>query len=259
MTKETFSITIYLLITILVLVLSIFTYRITIHISYSDPHKQVSLSKYTGERIHSSYSTHMPKVATYINANHSSSIKGLSSADMVFEFLSSSSGVTYKAIYSHKAAENVSSSINLKDYSDSYLPSLNFVDSAEITNPSTKAATSIFITFNEDTSSNFLYENGEYHHYKGLCIDKDDNTTVKLSNVIVQFIQDDIISDESLTSSKNYGTGLLFCAGKVQHIKWTREKDSEIKITDQKGGNVLLMTGRTWWVLINKDCSVAYD
>ena len=66
------------------------------------------------------------------------------------------------------------------------------MDNNQLTDINGKNATSIFITFNEDSSSNFLYENGEYYHYRDLCIDRDNDTPVKLSNVIVQFIDGNI-------------------------------------------------------------------
>ena len=220
---------------------------------------QITISKYTDERINNTNSEKLAKIATYINANNKPSIVGLSSADVVLEFLSNSYGITYKAIFNQEAAKNISGAINLKEYSNSRLPKFNFVDNNKITDINGKNATSIFITFNEDSSSNFLYQNGEYYHYRDLCIDKDNNTPVKLSNVIVQFIHGNIISDETLTSSENYGTGLLFSGGKAQDIKWNQKKDSEVKFTTQKGGPISLVPGPTWWIFINKDCSVAYD
>jgi hypothetical protein len=259
MAKKNFSIIIYLLSAILVLTLSIFIYRVITHICYLNPDEQITMSKYTAERINKTNSDKLAKIATYINANNKPSIVGLSSADVVFEFLSSSHGITYKAIFNQEAAKNISASINLREYSNSRLPKFNFLDNNKITNISGKNATSIFITFNEDSSSNFLYQNGEYYHYRDLCIDTDNNTPVKFSNVIVQFIDGTIISDETLTSSKSYGTGLLFSGGKAQAIKWNQKKGSEIKFTTQKGGPISLVSGPTWWIFINKDCSVAYD
>ena len=75
----------------------------------------------------------------------------------------------------------------------------------------------------------------------------------------MHFIHGNIISDETLATSENYGTGLLFSGGKAQNIKWTRKKDSQIKITDSNGDPISLLSGPTWWIFINKDCSVAYD
>ena len=259
MIKKNFSIITYLLSAIVVLILSIFVYRIITSIGYSRPHDGITISKYTGERIDNASSEKPAKIATYSNANNEKSIKGLSSADVVIEFLSNSYGITYKAIFNQDAAKNVSSPINLKEYSNSFLPKFNFTNNTQITDIKGRKATSIFITFNEDSSSNFLYENGEYHHYRGLGIDKDNNAPVKLSNVIVQFIHGNITRDETLTSSENYGTGLLFCGGKAQDIKWNREKDSQIKISDKNEDEVSLIPGATWWIFINKDCSVAYD
>ena len=243
----------------MVLILSIFIYRVATYIGYSNTQQKITTSKYTGERIHNFYSDKSAKIATYTNVNNEPAIVGLSSADVVLEFLSSTHGITYKAIFNQDSAKSVSNSIDLDEYSNTCLPRFNFADDIEGASIMGKDTTSIFITFNEDSSSNFLYENGEYYHYKGLFIDKDNNMPIKFSNVIVQFISDKIISDESLISSKNYGTGLLFHSGKVQNIKWSRDKGSEMKVTDQEGDKISLVTGTTWWIIINKDCSVAYD
>ena len=257
--KKNFSIIIYLLSAILVLILSIFVYRIITHISYSNLSDKITISKYTGERINNSYSTKSAKVATYINTNNELSIQGLSSADVVLEFLSNSYGITYKAIFNQEAAKNVSSEIKLKEYPNSSLPEFNFSNSIKTTNIKGSSAKSIFITFNDNSSSNFLYDNEEYSHYRGLRIDEDNNTPVKFSNVIVQFISGNIISDETLTSSENNGTGLLFSGGVAQDIKWTRKKDSQINMIGENGSEVSLMPGSTWWIFIDKDSSVAYD
>lgn len=259
MAKNKFSVILYLLSSILVLILSIFIYRIITHISYFAKPDEVTISKYTGERVEYSTPFKPAKIATYINTNNEAPIAGLSSADVVFEFLSNSYAPTYKAIYSSEAVKNVSSTVNLKDYSNSFLPEFNFSKNIELPDFRGKNATSVFITFNEDLSSNFLYKNGEYYHYRGLVIDNDNNTPVKFTNVIVQFIKGNITNDDALTSSENDGTGLLFCHGVAQDIKWNRKKDSQIAIIDQNGGPVSLMPGATWWIFIDKECSVAYD
>ncbi|MFT5875798.1 MAG: hypothetical protein ACI8WT_004795 [Clostridium sp.] len=55
MTKGKFSIVIYLLSSILVIILSIFVYRLITHISYLANPDEVTISKYTGDRIHRLY------------------------------------------------------------------------------------------------------------------------------------------------------------------------------------------------------------
>ena len=259
MIKKHFSIVIYLLSTILILVLSIFIYRIITHLSYVYVNDEISISKYTGERIYAAQTEKSAKIATYINPSKGSSLIGLSSADVVLEFLSNSNGITYKAIFNQAAAKNISGTVNLKKYSNSYLPKFNFSNNIAIADIKGRKAANIFITFNEGSSSNFLYQNGEYYHYRGLLIDKDIDSPVKLSNVVVQFIHGTVTNDETLTSSENYGNGLLFCGGIAQDIKWSRKKNSSIKIVDEKGGEVSLMPGPTWWIFIDEDCSVAYD
>ena len=259
MIKKHFSTVIYILSSILVLILSVFIYRIITHISYGYVQDEITLSKYTGERISNSDSDKFSKIATYINTNNMGSNVGLSSADVIFEFLSKSNGITYKAIFNQEAAKNISGSVILKEYSNSCLPKFNFSDSISINAIKGIAARNIFVTFNDGSSSNFLYQNGEYLHYRGLHIDKDNDSPVMLSNIVVQFIHGDITSEDDLTSSENQGTGLLFCSGEAQNIKWSRETNSQMKINDEIGREVFLMPGPTWWIFIDKDCSVAYD
>lgn len=250
---------IYILGTILVLILSMFISRSITHYSNLISNDEITISTFTGERIHTSSYVTPAKIATYTNTNNEYPILGLSSADVVLEFLSSSYGITYKAIFNGNASKKISSTIRLKEYSNSYLPKFNFSSESSISGTKGNDATSIFITFNEDASTNFLYENGEYYHYRGLLEDKDNNIPVKLSNVIVQFISGSIINDENLTSSENFGNGLLFCSGKFQKIKWSRENNCEITLNNESGSPILLNPGATWWVFVNKDCSVAYD
>jgi hypothetical protein len=259
MVKKNLSVILYILGTILVLILSMFIFRSISHYSHLGPNDEITLSAFTGERIHIAYSVIPAKIATYTNANNEYPIVGLSSADVVLEFLSSSYGITYKAIFNGNVSKTISSSILLKEYSNSYLPKFNFSNESSIRGTKGNDATSIFITFNEDASSNFLYENGEYSHYRDLFEDKDNNIPVKLSNVIVQFISGTITNDENLTSSDNFGNGLLFCSGKVEKIKWSRQKNSEISLKNEMGSPILLNPGSTWWVFVNTDCSVAYD
>jgi len=259
MVNKKFSILIYFLSTVLVLVLSIFLYRIVTHIRYVNSHDKITISKYTGEQIASANSTKLAKIATFSNTNNKTSIVGLNSADIVFEFLTKSNSITYKAIFNNESAKSIGATINLKEYSNSYLPVFNFTNNIEKTYINNRKATSIFINFNEDITSNFLYQDGEYYHYRGLGIDKDDNSPVKLSNVIVQFIHGNIISDKTLALPDTTGTGLLFCNGKSQDIKWDRKKNSQMKITDPKGSPVSLIPGPTWWVFIDRNSSVAYD
>lgn len=256
MLNKNFSLVISVLSSILVLVLSLFIYRVITHYSSSDDDS--TTSKYTEHKAYIPYCVQPSKIATYTNANNDSTL-GLSSADIVLEFLSNSNGITYKAIFNEDVAKDISPDVNLKEYSSSYLPKFNFLKDALITRPIGDTATSVFITFNEDASSNFLYENGEYYHYRDLQVDKDNNAPVKFSNVIVQFINGNITNDETLISPENNGDGILFCGGKAQKIKWSREKKSEISFANEMGGPVLLNPGSTWWIFVDKDRSVAYD
>lgn len=66
MTKIKFSIVIYLLSSILVIILSIFVYRLITHIPYLAKPDEVTISKYMGERIQDATPS---KIATYLDQN----------------------------------------------------------------------------------------------------------------------------------------------------------------------------------------------
>jgi len=259
MVNKKFSIFIYFLCSVLVLVLSIFIYRIITHIRYDDLAHKITISKYTGERISNITSGSLAKIATFPNADSGPSITGLSNADIIFEFLSNTSGITYKAIFNEDESKNVSSTIKLNNYSNLFTPTFNFSKNINSNETKNNAATSIFINFNETSSSNFLYQDGEYSHYRGLGIDDDNNIPVNISNVIIQFTHGDITNDENLTTPENSGAGLLFCNGTTQSIKWNREKDAQMKVSNLTGGSISLMPGPTWWVFVDSNSSVAYD
>ncbi|MGH4120631.1 DUF3048 C-terminal domain-containing protein [Clostridium sp.] len=259
MANKNFSVIIYILSSILVLTLSLFIYRIITNNTNLKANGELTSSKYNVKKVYNDYNVKPSKIATYQNANNDHYSVGLSSADVILEFLSDSYGITYKAIFNENAAKNISSRVTLDEYSNSHLPKFNFSKDALIPPASNSNATSIFITFNEDASSNFLYENGQYYHYRGLQMDNDNNTPIKLTNVIVQFINGNITNDETLTLSDNYGDGLLFCGGTVAKVKWSSQKFSETSLKTETGGEVLLNPGATWWIFVNKDRSVAYD
>jgi len=259
MINKKFSIVIYLLSTILVIILSIFIFKIITHISYVYVNDEITLSKYTGEIISNPYSENPAKIATYTGTSTGSPIIGLSSADVVLEFLNNSYAITYKAIFDQDAAKKISGESSIKEYSNSYLPKFNFSNNIETSAIKGKAATNIFVSFYEDLSSNFIYQDGEYYHYKGLLMDKDTTSPVKSTNVIVQYINGNVTNEDTLNSSENNGSGLLFCNGRVQDIMWNKNEGSPIKIVDVHRNRITLMPGHTWWIFIDKNCSVSYD
>ena len=258
MSKNKFSFVIYLLSSILVLTLSTFIFKVVTNIFYINVDK-ITISKYTGERIVSIPSEKPLKIATYIDTNNNPYIKGINSADVVHEFLSKTHGITYKAIFTKEAAKSISGALTIDDYSNSYLPNFNFSNTLGVADVKGRSASKIFVTFGEDLSSNFIYENGEYSHYKDLSVDKDTNAPVLVSNIIVQFINGSILNEETLTSASDYGSGLLFSGRLVQDIKWSRKENYPIEITDSNANPVSLISGHTWWIIIDKSCSVAYD
>ena len=115
-------------------------------------------------------------------------------------------------------------------------------------------ASYIFITLDYNIFSNFIYEKGNYTHYRNTKADLDaiDYKPVLVSNIIIQYTdnQKGIVNLYEL----GHGKGILFCGGKAIDIEWESDGVSPIKITDTKGNDVTLLEGKVWWVILNKNC-----
>lgn len=218
----------------------------------------IFISRFTGERINTT--NKKPVEITFINDKDSSRQSYIANADIVFEYLNNNNRTIYKAIFHDNYPKNVFSESNINEKTTEYIPDLNFIDNLEISKLYVKSAASIFITFNDFTSSNFIYINNQYTHYKDtiLDLDKSLNIPVTVSNIVVQFI-DEPRPDKNLNELNSHGTGLVFSGGKVLQIKWNKEEDKPIKIEDDNNNEISIARGHTWWVLINKNASVAYN
>ena len=122
-----------------------------------------------------------------------------------------------------------------------------------------KTVSSIFITLCYNISSNFIYENGLYYHYRDVVkdIDRVNLKPIAVSNVVVQFINPkDKIETYDITGT---GKGYLFCGGKIIDIKWEKQRTNPIKIVDEHNNPVSLIKGSTWWIVLHQNSSVAYN
>ncbi|MDP4088058.1 MAG: DUF3048 C-terminal domain-containing protein, partial [Bacillota bacterium] len=186
-------------------------------------------------------------------------LSGINNADLIFEYLAESGKPEYTAIFHDKIPAKTSPIKQLGDISIKKLPSFSFCRSSQKTYESKRAANYIFITLNYDISSNFIYENGFYKHFKDTAMDFDTSNAapVLVSNIIIQFT--DNYEGMENVSQLGMGKGLLFCGGKIIDIHWQNDGSSPIKVEDENGNPVQLQNGSTWWVIINKNCPVAYN
>ncbi|MFD3155655.1 DUF3048 C-terminal domain-containing protein [Haloimpatiens sp. FM7330] len=221
------------------------------------PNIDINISPFTGKRLHKKVPPKNSIQVIYKLDNKTYDIDGLSNADIIFEYINSNNKIIYKALFYDNISNELDKSSQVNENTLKDLPKFNFVDIIDLNNNYKKSANSIFISFDEFTSSNFIYKNGQYCHYRNTKedVDKKLNKPIQVSNVLVQFLKPEMDRDNPI----GCGDGLLFCGGRVIDIKWNKKGDTPIQITDKKGKPISLMRGSTWWILINENSSVAYN
>jgi hypothetical protein len=246
----------------LTLILSLLVLYISINTSDTAktffPKDFIQVSPITGEVIKSDVLPKKITEVTYAITDRTIPSSGLSSADIIYEYSDKSDKIFCKALfYSNEPPVN---SLNKKDnILLRTVPKFNFIDVIDMPRDFTRSATSIFVTLSYNISSNFLYENNQYIHFrnKDIDIDKITSKPITVSNVIVQFSENtDINSPFDIQGS---GKGLLFYGGKVVDIKWLKEKDNPIKLVDEEGNPMSLLRGQTWWIIVKDPTSVVYN
>jgi hypothetical protein len=222
------------------------------------PRDFLQVSPITGEVIKSDTLPKKVAEVTYTLTDKSTPSSGLSAADIVYEYFGKSDKIFCKALfYSNIPPENTlnsKSSISLKT-----IPKFNFIDVIDMPRDFTRSATSIFVTLSYNISSNFIYENNQYTHFrnKDKDIDKISSKPITVSNIIVQFSNTTDLNSPFDIQGK--GKGLLFRGGKVVDIKWFKDGSNPIKLVDEEGNPVSLLRGHTWWVIVKDPTSVVYN
>lgn len=194
---------------------------------------------------------------TFVN-NNVNHIYGLSDADIIFEHINpnNSHETIYKAIYLSTIPSNVHPAINIEYKTLSNISSFTTVDKNKLYNNFNKSADKVFISFPNNNSSSFIYNNGLYTHYKNtaLDIDKNNNEPITVSNIVVQFVDNTKYS--SLNNTTGDGYGYMFCDGKGLKIRWYKKDSNPIKIIDENGNPVTFLNGHTWWFILDKSYKI---
>ncbi|WP_373897480.1 DUF3048 C-terminal domain-containing protein [Haloimpatiens sp. FM7315] len=243
------------IITFLSIILCILIASICYNLIHLNKFSNIKISPYTGEIIKNKTPIkNSVEVIFKINEDNYT-LDGLSSANIIIEYINSSNKPLYRAIYYDKKPELKNKVSILSDEKNSFsMPKFNFIDLPDISEEYIKEVNNIFISFNDYHCSNFIYKDGQYYHYKSSHedLDKSSNKPLCVSNVIVQF-------KDNTNGSNLYGNGLLFCGGKVIDIKWHSNEGIPIKITDKNGKDISLVRGNTWWVILDNYGNIAYN
>lgn len=223
-----------------------------------------SFTRITTEKSDLQYSNIEPtpnntKEVTFLLNDDTPYLSGLSNADIIFEYLGPENQTIYKAIYNENTDLKTTEIVSVSNTKDNYINNLKFCNK-KLRTLGSKTANAIFVSFDLYSSSNFVYKNGQYYHYKNKNkdIDNSNNQSVKVSNIIVQYINEKNVN-KSIQDISGSGNGLIFSSGKATKINWSKSKDNPIKLTDTKGNELSLNKGQTWYIIINKNSSVAYN
>lgn len=224
-----------------------------------NPQNNESVSPLTGKVLNSGKNNHLPVRVTYSPNNTQEFLSGINNADLIFEYLTEDGSLAYNAIFYDNVPSKPKPITNISNVSLSSLPKFTFSQSINKLYSTKKQATYIFITMSYNIYSNFIYEDGYYVHYKD-CetdIDSADEQPVSVSNIIIQYTN-------SSNGIKNFnscgnGKGLLFCGGRVVDIEWENDGTHPIRVEDEDGNPVTLLEGKTWWIIINDKCPVAFN
>jgi hypothetical protein len=223
------------------------------------PENSIHVSPLTGERIKPAFINNTPFEVTYTTSENTVSLDGISNAEIIYEYLDKSRVPYYKALFEKNPPIKSNPIVSIDSIQNRLLPKLNFIDSIDLPKDFTRSAGSIFVSLSYNLFSNFIYEDDTYHHYRDTYkdIDKSTSKEVAVSNVVIQFVKANIeISSPQVSGN---GKGLLFRGGKVIDIKWDRQKSQPIKVIDEEGNPVSLIRGKTWWIIIHENSSVAYN
>ena len=210
-------------------------------------------------------------LATYVcpvSKADSFKLNGISKADIIFEFLTNDSSITYKAVYKNIQPSSCCSLVKIEKNIDLELP--NFQISKEIKSSSLftfdkqkkiTPANSVFLSSDRSTFSNFLYSNNTYYHYRGTeqDIDPATNTPQAFNNIIVLKVNATSCTDCNINNLIGKGSGLLIRQGKVENISWEKSKGNDLDLLDPYNKPILLSEGRTYWVIMKDNGSIVVN
>ena len=225
-----------------------------------------SLSTNTANKMVSDITDRKPKsnktqasIISYSPSSNDEWLSGINNADYIFEYVNSEGLLAYDTIFYSKEPYKPRPISSSKKVSINDIPKFTFSNDLNKIYSKNQKATYIFITMNDTIFSNFVYENGNYTHFKNTKTDIDalDYKPILVSNVIVQYTD----NHKGLANlyELGHGKGILFSGERAIDIEWENHGNSPIKIKDTRGNEVTLVEGKVWWIILNKNCHLTYN
>lgn len=204
----------------------------------------------------SSISSHNLVEYTYVDDYDPKSLSGLTSSTLIYEYMDYNFNHIYKSLVETPMNKESSYNDSMKFDNTFNLPRFKILELNDLEKASPNKANSIFVSFNGNISTNFIYKNGEYFYYKNKepFVDLSNNSYLKVSNIIIQMCDTEFPNDHTIGK----GNALLFQGGKFIKIKWDNEA-SPIRFYDENGNDISLLNGKTWWLITNKNTSIIYN
>lgn len=225
-----------------------------------------SLSAYNAKKVDSSLTTGCSPpnkkqgyLISYSPSNNEEWLCGINNADYIFEYINNEGLLAYDSIFLSKDPYKPSPISSTKKISIDDIPSFAFSNSLNRIYSKNQKATYIFVTMNYNAFSNFIYDKGYYTHFKNTRTDIDaiDYKPILISNIIIQYT-DNYKGIANLYES-GHGKGILFSGERAIDIEWEKAGSSPIKIKDTNGNDITLLEGKTWWIILNKNCYLTYN
>lgn len=252
--KNPYDIVIYSLFLILICIL-FYSFIKLIYLKLSvKPRNSTNVSSITQLNIQNS--SNLLYEVTYCDINPSSSLNGISSANIIYEYLSINSEPIYKGLF--ETPPNGVNTIECKSsiIEKSQIPINYLSDTPKDTIGTNDNANFIFSKLFFNYTSNFIYKDGKYIHYltDKPQLDCLNNKEISVSNVIIQLVNEPTPSNYSI----GYGYGYLCTKGKVQKIKWKKDSNAT-RLFYENGLDISEISGTTWWIICNSDAEFLFN
>lgn len=246
--KNIFDIVIYILFFIFVCIVFYSFIKLIYFNLSTQPRNSTNVSSISKLNIENS--SNLLYEVTYCDINPSSSLNGLSSANVIYEYLSPNSTPIYKGVFKTLPHNIDNNECNSSTILKTQLPITCTSSSDNVIIGTNENANFIFSTLFYNHSSNFIYKNGKYIHYliDNPQLDSLNNKELSVSNVIIQVVDEPSPSNYSLGN----GSGYLCTQGTVQKIKWTKDSNTT-HLFYENGNEISNIAGTTWWIISNTD------
>lgn len=198
--------------------------------SSQPPRNSIQVSPISGEKVYNVSNMNAIYKVSYKNVPLNK-LPSLSKASIIYDtYNESTNSNSYSALFLGDNFTRDDSMLSISSILTAELPNITFIDSSKLKDYSyAKLIDSINLTNNHSSYSNFLYYNGEYHHFITSLEDKDtfSNKPITYQNIIID-------------ASRQKDNILYVYSGGLFR-------------TYIKGDNLFLSKGKTYWCILDKN------